>query len=225
MSLPSRPDPLPAPLDPELAEALPAFEAFFKTFGFKRIHGRIWALLVLYGEPLSCRDVAHLLSISMGATSTTLNELIEWGAISAEFDSQRRCHVHAPVGNALSIAATVLRRREQVAFQSFKHSVQRAADYVVRRHGERDPRVLTLRSIIAACELAEALMTLVLNAVNSALGDPESVLSRAIGTALRAGRSGPAKLLWGRSRDAQRAHAAAKDAALAAKRAKERAHA
>ena len=42
-------------LDQALAAELPAFEQFFKTFGFKRVHGRVWGLLVLSGQPLSSR--------------------------------------------------------------------------------------------------------------------------------------------------------------------------
>jgi DNA-binding transcriptional regulator GbsR (MarR family) len=218
MSTSLRPEPVPADLAPELAEALPAFEAFFKTFGFKRIHGRVWGLLVLYGKPLSNRDICHLLSISVGAASTTLKELEEWGALTTEFDSGRRCHLHAPVGNALSIVATVFRRREQVAFQNFRQAAQRAVEYIQRQHGERDARVLTLRSIIAACSLADAMMNVVFSAVTNALGDSESVLSRALTSALKAGVGGPARLLFRattpprpkspvRPEDRQKAHA------------------
>ena len=39
-------------LEPELAEQIQTFETFFKSFGFKRIHGRVWGLLVLAGRPL-----------------------------------------------------------------------------------------------------------------------------------------------------------------------------
>lgn len=187
-------------LDPELAEALPSFELFFKTFGFKRIHGRVWGLLVLCGQPLSSKQISHELGISMGATSTTLNELSEWGAITTEFDSPRRCHLHAPVGNALSIVATVFRRREQVVFQHFQQTAKRTQEYIARRHGERDPRVLTLRSIIATCELAEAMMQLIFSAVANALGDPQSLLARAVQAAFRTGISGPARLLFGGAR-------------------------
>lgn len=195
------PTPTTAPTQPiledELRGALPTFEQFFKTFGFKRVHGRVWGLLVLAGRPLSMREISTELELSQGSTSTTVNELTEWGAIESTFDSSRRCNLHAPVGNALRIVATVFRRREQVAFQQFKESTERALLYIKERYGERDPRVLTLRSIIATCELAEALMQIVLNAVTSALGDPESLLTKALGTVLKAGFGAPARILAG----------------------------
>ncbi len=184
----------PALLVPELSRELPVFEQFFKTFGFKRLHGRVWGLLVLCDRPLSSKEICEQLGLSQGAVSETLSELTEWGAVLSSFDSARRCHLHAPVGNALAIAATILRRREQVAFQQFRATADRALEFIKGRYGERDPRVLTLRSIIAACEIAEALMKLLVSAVANALGDSQSILSRAIGAALKVGLGAPQSL-------------------------------
>ncbi len=181
-------------LDEVLRGELPTFELFFKTFGFKRILGRVWGLLVLAGQPLSSKEISVELGISQGATSTAVNELSEWGALISEHDSVRRCHLHRPVGNSMSIVATVLRRREQVVFGQFKQGAERALTHIRARYGAKDPRVLTLRSIISSCDIAEALMQLVFGAVGSALGDPQSLLSRTINRALRVGLGGPAKL-------------------------------
>ena len=189
------------PVDETLLAELPTFELFFKTFGFKRIHGRVWGLLVLSKDALSSREISHQLEISQGATSTTLAELTEWGAIRSGFDSHRRCHLHSPVGNALSIVATVFRRREQVAFQQFKQATTRSLDFISTRYGSKDPRVLTLRSIIMTCEIGEALMELVFSAVNTALGDSQSILSKAVSTALKVGVGLPAKVFLGGERN------------------------
>ncbi|MEM8711864.1 MAG: hypothetical protein AAGG01_13005 [Planctomycetota bacterium] len=182
-------------LEEELLAELTTFESFFKTFGFKRIHGRVWGLLVLAGQPLTAKEIVHELTISQGAASTTINELVEWGAVSSTFDSSRRSHVHEPVGNTLSIVATVLRRREQVAFEHFKVGATRMLEIIRERNGNKDPRVLTLRSIIATCDLADAVMQLVFSSVSNALGDPQSLLSKAIGTALKVGVGVPARIL------------------------------
>ena len=187
---------LPVPvLDAELRAELPTFEVFFKTFGFRRILGRVWGLLVLSDRPLSSKEIAVELAISQGATSTAVNELSEWGAITSAFDSTRHCHLHRAVGNTMSIVATVLRRREQVVFEQFKAGAERILSHVEKRHGKSDPRVLTLRSIISSCEIGEAMMQLILNAVGTALGDEASLLSKAVNRALRVGMSVPAKIL------------------------------
>lgn len=182
-------------LEQELKDELGTFEAFFKTFGFKRIHGRVWGLLVLAGQPLSAKEAVAELGISQGAASTTINELVEWGAVSSTFDNGRRCNVHEAVGNTLSIVATVLRRREQVAFDHFKTGATRMLEIIRERHGNKDPRVLSLRSIIATCDLADAVMKLIFSSVSNALGDPQSLLSKAIGTALKVGVGVPARVL------------------------------
>ena len=185
-------------LDPLLAEQLPTFELFFKTFGFKRIHGRVWGLLVLAGVPLSSKEISQALDISQGATSTCLNELAEWGAIRSDFDPTRRSHVHSPVGNTLSIVATVFRRREQVVLGKLRMSVRGTLEYVRGRYGDRDPRVLTLRSILSSCEIAEAVMQLVFSSVERALGDSQSLLSKALNAAFKVGIGVPARMVsWG----------------------------
>jgi len=181
-------------LDPALSAELPAFEEFFKAFGFKRVHGRVWGLLVLAGQPLASREVEQEIGLSQGATSTCINELAEWGAIRSEFDNGRRCHLHAPVGNTLSIVATVFRRREQVVIGRFKQAVDAMLVHVRERYGARDPRILTLRSIRSSLDIADAVMQLVFSSVEKALGDSESLLSRAVRTALKVGLRGPALL-------------------------------
>jgi biotin operon repressor len=153
---------------------------------------------VLAGQSLSNKDISQELGISSGATSTAVNELTEWGAIESSFDSSRRCHLHEPVGNTISIVATVLRRREQVIFSKFKQGATQTLDYIRKQYGEKDPRVLTLRSIISSCEIAEAVMQLVISSVASALGDSRSLLSKAVNTALKIGLKVPAKLLSSR---------------------------
>ena len=201
------PSPTPTPrtalsvpgLEPELAAQLPQFELFFKTIGFKRLHGRIWGLLVLSGRSMTAKEICEGLHLSQGATSTALNELTEWGAITSEFDHERRCHLHGPVSNTLSIAATVIRRREQVVFQQFKVASQRMLAFVQEQHGEKDPRVMTLRSIISTCEIAEAVMSLVVGAVASALDDSQSLLHKAVLAALKVGVVVPGRVLLGKN--------------------------
>ncbi|MFT7677365.1 MAG: DNA-binding transcriptional regulator GbsR (MarR family) [Planctomycetota bacterium] len=178
-------------LEEGLLEQLQPFETFFKSFGFKRIHGRVWGLLVLAGQSLASKEVVKELGISQGLASTTLNELADWGAIQTSFDTSRRCNLHTPVGNTLSIVATVLRRREQMAFARFHEGMTRTVEIIAAKNGPRDPRLLTLRSILSTCEIADAVMQLVFSSVSNALGDPQSLLSRAIGTALKVGAALP----------------------------------
>ena len=186
-----------AGLDERLMEQLPTFELFFKTFGFKRIHGRVWGLLVLSPGPLSSKEIASSLGISQGSTSACLSELSEWGAIRPCFDSTRRCNLHSPIGNTLSIVATVFRRREQLVLGKLRQTAAGTLAYVRETYGDKDPRVLTLRSIVSSCDIADAVMQLVFNSVERALGDSQSLLSKAITAAFKVGVGVPARILTG----------------------------
>ena len=77
---------LPVPvLDAELRAELPTFEVFFKTFGFRRILGRVWGLLVLSDRPLSSKEIAVELAISQGAIFG-----IDFFSISINFNAESK---------------------------------------------------------------------------------------------------------------------------------------
>jgi len=50
-------------------------------WGFKRNLGRIWAVLYLSPEAQSAEDLRRLLSLSSGAVSMALGELLRWGIV------------------------------------------------------------------------------------------------------------------------------------------------
>src|SRR5438093_12469313 len=58
-----------------LHEAADAVGALMEFWGFKRVMGRVWALLYLRGDALSASDLCEQLSISSGAASMALSEL------------------------------------------------------------------------------------------------------------------------------------------------------
>ena len=76
-----------ATLDPLLAEQLPTFELFFKTFGFKRIHGRVWGLRVLSEGPLSSKEISSALGISTGTAKSRLNRAMAKLRLALEADA------------------------------------------------------------------------------------------------------------------------------------------
>lgn len=50
-------------------------------WGFKRNHGRVWALLYLGDEPLSAADLEKRLGLSKGAVSIVIRELQSWAVV------------------------------------------------------------------------------------------------------------------------------------------------
>src|SRR3981189_929657 len=77
-------DPAKGPREEErelLHEAADAVGALMEFWGFKRVMGRIWALLYLRGDELSASELCDQLSISSGAASMALSELEHWAVV------------------------------------------------------------------------------------------------------------------------------------------------
>ena len=66
--------------------SLPLWEALvtdsvgdvIEFWGFKRNHGRVWALLYVRGEPMSARQIREGLDLSKGAVSMITRDLQDW---------------------------------------------------------------------------------------------------------------------------------------------------
>lgn len=122
-------------------------------WGFKRVHGRIWAILYLSTEPLSNAQIQQRLGISVGAASMALAELRQFGVVR-EAPVQRRAVHYEPETNIWRIVSRVLAQRERQVLiecaETFTHvlSVLRKENkpensYVVNRI-ERLMRMTTL---------------------------------------------------------------------------------
>lgn len=63
------------------AMATDAVGQVIEFWGFKRNHGRVWALLYLRGEPLSASGIEEELALSKGGVSMLLRDLERWGVV------------------------------------------------------------------------------------------------------------------------------------------------
>ena len=50
-------------------------------WGFRKVLGRVWTVLYLAGEPLPAAELADRLSMSAGAVSMAVNELLRWSVV------------------------------------------------------------------------------------------------------------------------------------------------
>ena len=181
--------------DPE--PELPTFELFFKTFGFKRLHGRVWGLLVLSparSRARRSRPSCRCPRPPPAPPSTSWPS----GAPSSPPSTARAAATCTPPSATRSPSSppcSAAASRWSSSSSRWRPSAPMA--FITEKHGERDPRVVTLRSIVTTCDIAEALMQLVLSAVQNAMSDSESVLSRAINAAFKVGVGAPARWLFG----------------------------
>ena len=79
MARPSHPPSEPPPAWQATVEE--AVGRVIEFWGFKRNHGRLWALLYLVDESLTAAEIGRRLGLSKGAVSLVTRELLSWGVI------------------------------------------------------------------------------------------------------------------------------------------------
>ena len=93
----------------EVADAVGALMEFW---GFKRVMGRVWALLYLRGDALSASELCDQLSISSGAASMALTELEHWAVVRRIRRAGDRREYFEAETDIWKMISRVLRERE-----------------------------------------------------------------------------------------------------------------
>jgi DNA-binding transcriptional regulator GbsR (MarR family) len=86
--------------------------ALMEFWGFKRPMGRLWTLLYLSPEPLPAAELGARLSMSSGAVSMTLGELVKWGAVRKTWRPGERRDYYEAESNIWKMITRVVRERE-----------------------------------------------------------------------------------------------------------------
>src|SRR4051812_2829826 len=95
-----------------LHEVADAVGALMEFWGFKRVMGRVWALLSLRDDALSAAELCDQLSISSGAASMALAELEHWAVVRRiRRQGDRREYFEAET-DIWKMISRVLRERE-----------------------------------------------------------------------------------------------------------------
>jgi len=95
-----------------LHEVADAVGALMEFWGFKRVMGRVWALLYLRDDALSAAELCDQLSISSGAASMALAELEHWAVVRRiRRQGDRREYFEAET-DIWKMISRVLRERE-----------------------------------------------------------------------------------------------------------------
>ncbi|CBW26307.1 hypothetical protein BMS_1445 [Halobacteriovorax marinus SJ] len=156
-----------------LLKELPVFENFLNQIGFKRIEGSVYGLLVLSPRPLMSSEIETTLSLSQPAVSNALKVLTHYGAVISrdvkKEEFERRVKVHSVKEDSLQIVSSVFRKREQETIQEFKHMALRLEKISNEISSDNDPRAKRLKSIISTCEIAESVMSFVVELTKSKL--------------------------------------------------------
>lgn len=85
---------------------------FIRYWGFRRIHGAIWAQLFLSETPLSCTDLTGLLAVSKSLVSPALDELCKYKLIREAPAPNQKTKVYIASENINEVIQHVLKTRE-----------------------------------------------------------------------------------------------------------------
>ena len=158
-------------VEDSLLKELPIFEDFLNRIGFKRIEGSVYGLLVLSSRSLTSVEIEAALSLSQPAVSNALKVLTHYGAVISRDvkreDIERRVKVHTVKEDSLSIVSSVFRKREQETIQEFKEMAIRLERISKDTSSKDDQRSKRLRSIISTCEIAESVISFVVELTKS----------------------------------------------------------
>ncbi len=102
----------PDPIEGPLLKVADSVGALIEFWGFKRAMGRMWAILYLSPGPLAAQDLAERLTMSAGAVSMTLAELVKWGVVKKAWRPGDRRDYYEPETSFWKMISRVFRERE-----------------------------------------------------------------------------------------------------------------
>jgi DNA-binding transcriptional regulator GbsR (MarR family) len=98
---------------PELEDVANLVGVFIEYWGFKNVHGRIWAHLFLSSMPLDAGQIMDRLKISKALTSMSLAELLQYDVVQVAGKGDRGSVLYKANTELISVISNVLRSRER----------------------------------------------------------------------------------------------------------------
>lgn len=86
---------------------------FIRYWGFRNIHGEIWAMVYLAETPPSGKELTELLDVSKALVSPALQELLDEGLIAQAESENSKTKRYEAVEDVITVIRSVLNRRER----------------------------------------------------------------------------------------------------------------
>jgi DNA-binding transcriptional regulator GbsR (MarR family) len=140
-----------------------AVGSFIEGWGFKSIHGRVWALLALSKKPIPQIEIAETLAVSRSLVSLAVAELTQYGLIRPVGEAR-----NAPYEASFDVWPTitdVIRSREWMLIERARVSLESAlaeAEYREEARLPNDYDLGRIRLLLAMTELAQATLKAIL---------------------------------------------------------------
>jgi DNA-binding transcriptional regulator GbsR (MarR family) len=137
---------------------------FVEYWGYKAIHGRIWAYVALHQAPMNQIDIAHGLGVSRSLVSGAMGELVDFGLVRATGD-----HRNAPYEATMDVwpvISDVLRSREWMLLERARLSMEAAleeAKLLVARGVEIPYNLERLRLLLNMTQMAQSFLKMLMS--------------------------------------------------------------
>ena len=100
---------------------------FIQYWGFKKIHGKVWAHIFLSKEPMCSSELTERLGVSKALISQTVHELLEYEVIEQKEKNKRSCCYKSNL-NLATVITAVLRKRERRLLSEIYTSYRNVSD-------------------------------------------------------------------------------------------------
>jgi len=107
-------------------QACDSVGTFIAWWGFKAIHGRVWTLLALRGEPMSQAEIGRTLSVSRALVSGAIGDLMSYRLVRVV--GSGRTAPYEAVMDVWPVISDVLREREWMMLESARVSLEAAVE-------------------------------------------------------------------------------------------------
>ncbi|MFW5967631.1 MAG: GbsR/MarR family transcriptional regulator [Persicimonas sp.] len=156
--------------------AVNAVGHIIEFWGFKRNHGRIWALLYLRAVPMSSSDLQRDLELSKGAVSMIARDLEDWGVSHrVRVPDSQAWHFVAEV-DFLKMLRRVIKERELQMVTRVRDDLKDAL-YFARDEDEVDEETLSrLRAMVRLADMVADAVSFFLKTLRLDFSEADDVL-------------------------------------------------
>jgi DNA-binding transcriptional regulator GbsR (MarR family) len=126
---------------------------FIRYWGFRRIHGEIWALVYLSEAPLSGAEIVGRLRVSKALVSPALKELEDEGLIERVPSENSKVKRYAAVDDVEKVIKGVLKRREKPMLEKILKSYSALPKASLAKVGYRPDRIEAMGAMIQMAQM------------------------------------------------------------------------
>jgi len=127
---------------------------FIRYWGFRKIHGQLWAVVYLSKRPMSGVELVEFLGVSKALVSPALRELEDEGLLVQVESENAKTKRYAAVEDVEQVIRQVLKRRERPMMEKISSTFQDLKTNVSDPSALTPDRLVRLETMIQSAHLA-----------------------------------------------------------------------